>query len=165
MSSSKAQPLWEGAGQARSCSSRWTYQTLNPNKPKPQLCADCTGKVIFQQLDISNAASVIRFAAWAKREFPQGIDILVNNAGMAYKGDTFGAAEAQATLDTNFYGTSPVALLLPFPVANGFSLSRNGALSCTPAQQCLTAIVTSTWVRGGIALQPDLLARDVAPLA
>ena len=104
VSSTKAQPILEGAGQARSCSIRWTYQTLNPNKPKPQLCADCTGKVLFQQLDISNAASVIRFAAWAKREFPQGIDILVNNAGMAYKGDTFGAAEAQATLDINFYG-------------------------------------------------------------
>jgi NAD(P)-dependent dehydrogenase (short-subunit alcohol dehydrogenase family) len=27
-------------------------------------------------------------------------------AGLAYKGDTWGAAEAQATLDTNYFGTA-----------------------------------------------------------
>lgn len=27
-------------------------------------------------------------------------------AGFAYKGDTWGAAEAQATLDTNYFGTA-----------------------------------------------------------
>jgi carbonyl reductase 1 len=46
-------------------------------------------------LDITNASSIVRFAKWAKLEFPQGIEILVNNAGMAYKGDIFGADEAQ----------------------------------------------------------------------
>jgi carbonyl reductase 1 len=51
--------------------------------------------VIFHQLDITKATSIMRFAKWARGEFPQGVEILVNNAGMAYKGDIFGADEAQ----------------------------------------------------------------------
>ena len=43
--------------------------------------------------------------------------MLVNNAGMAYKGNTFGADECEATINTNFRGTADVcealAPLLP----------------------------------------------------
>lgn len=33
------------------------------------------------------------------------LQILVNNAGLAFKGNTFGADEAQQTIDTNLKGT------------------------------------------------------------
>lgn len=37
---------------------------------------------------------------------PGGVTVLVNNAGFAFKGDVFGAAEAEATLAVNFRGTA-----------------------------------------------------------
>jgi carbonyl reductase 1 len=72
--------------------------------------------VVSHQLDIADAASVARFAAWCAAE-PQRPEVLVNNAGMAFKGDTWGAAEATATIDTNYRGTKALcealAPLLP----------------------------------------------------
>jgi carbonyl reductase 1 len=72
--------------------------------------------VVSQQLDIADAASVARFAAWCAAEEARP-EVLVNNAGMAFKGDAWGAAEARATIDTNYRGTKALcealAPLLP----------------------------------------------------
>ena len=72
-----------------------------------KLGAAAGSEVLFHPLDITDAASIQRFAAWAQAELQQ-VDVLVNNAGMAYKGNTFGAEEAAATIATNFYGTAAV---------------------------------------------------------
>lgn len=58
------------------------------------------------------------FAADFKARHPGGLTVLVNNAGIAFKGNTFGADEADVTLNTNFRGTANVCealapLLLP----------------------------------------------------
>ncbi|MEW5298603.1 MAG: hypothetical protein WDW38_000668 [Sanguina aurantia] len=63
------------------------------------------GKLDFHQLDVSDKASVDMFAEWLRQNHG-GLNILVNNAGIAFKGSSFSAGEAQATLDTNLYGTA-----------------------------------------------------------
>jgi NAD(P)-dependent dehydrogenase (short-subunit alcohol dehydrogenase family) len=84
-----------------------------------------TNKILFHQLDISDPVSVNAFAAWAKAQLPDQdgrgcIDILVNNAGFAYKGDAFGAAEAEVTLGINLNGTVRVTrALLPLLKVRG----------------------------------------------
>lgn len=59
--------------------------------------------VVFHQLDITDPASVSRFADWARGQL-QEIDVLINNAGFAYKGNVFGAEEAATTIGVNFRG-------------------------------------------------------------
>eukprot|EP00798_Chlamydomonas_sp_ICE-L_P001592 gene1592-32980_t len=61
-------------------------------KARDEIEATCEAEginvaVFFQPLDITDAESV-------------------NNAGFAYKGDVFGADEAETTLKTNYYGTA-----------------------------------------------------------
>ncbi|GIL69521.1 hypothetical protein Vretimale_13620 [Volvox reticuliferus] len=63
-----------------------------------------SARVLFHQLDISDAASIDRFVEWLQSELG-GLTILINNAGFAYKGNIFGADEAQVTLNINFLGT------------------------------------------------------------
>eukprot|EP00798_Chlamydomonas_sp_ICE-L_P030877 gene30877-35922_t len=72
--------------------------------------------VLFHQLDITDQASVDAFADWLK-DTVGCVDILVNNAGFAHKGNVFGAAESQATLNTNYYGTASVCQALA-PLVN-----------------------------------------------
>ena len=59
-----------------------------------------------EQLDTTDAGSVSRFASWLESTYG-GADVLINNAGLAYKGDTFGAAEAAHTIAVNVRGTPP----------------------------------------------------------
>eukprot|EP00198_Chlamydomonas_reinhardtii_P012200 XP_001701537.1 short chain dehydrogenase/reductase [Chlamydomonas reinhardtii] len=61
-------------------------------------------RVLLRQLDLANAASVDSFATWLEQE-TGGLTILINNAGFAYKGNIFGADEAQTTININFAGT------------------------------------------------------------
>eukprot|EP01023_Acetabularia_acetabulum_P056401 TRINITY_DN6549_c0_g1_i2.p1 TRINITY_DN6549_c0_g1~~TRINITY_DN6549_c0_g1_i2.p1 ORF type:complete len:287 (-),score=45.52 TRINITY_DN6549_c0_g1_i2:16-876(-) len=68
---------------------------------------DIKGHVTFHQLDITDQTSVDSFATWLKNKYG-GVTILVNNAGIAYKGDIFGAEEAQTTINTNYLGTRRV---------------------------------------------------------
>lgn len=68
--------------------------------------------VTTRQLDISSAASISSFASWVAETYPAGIAALINNAGIAYKGATFGADEAQVTLDTNLFGTYDLSTAL-----------------------------------------------------
>jgi carbonyl reductase 1 len=63
--------------------------------------------VIFASLDISDPSSVAAFGDRIKKEFGS-VHVFVNNAGIAYKGNAFGAEEAQTTLATNFAGTRAV---------------------------------------------------------
>lgn len=66
------------------------------------------GNVVFRKLDVASQASVDAFAEWLRREKPGGVTVVVNNAGLAYKGDIFGADEAENTINTNFYGVARV---------------------------------------------------------
>ena len=70
-------------------------------------------EVPSHQLDITSDESVTAFAQFVAASYG-GVDILVNNAGLAFKGSTFGAAEARQTMETNVYGTARLtAALLP----------------------------------------------------
>lgn len=70
-------------------------------------------KPLFHTLDITDEASVAKFSEWVS-DLGQPIHALLNNAGFAYKGSTFGASEAAATLDVNLHGTRRVTdALLP----------------------------------------------------
>ncbi|VDM32919.1 unnamed protein product [Hydatigera taeniaeformis] len=63
--------------------------------------------VKFHQLDITDAESRHRLAAFIKENYAEGIDILVNNAGIAYKVDStapFGE-RARVTIGTNYTAT------------------------------------------------------------
>ncbi|CZT15886.1 related to carbonyl reductase [Ramularia collo-cygni] len=55
----------------------------------------------FQTLDISDASSVKKFAAFLSSEHPDGIDVVVNNAGIALDG--FDSNVVRKTLETNYY--------------------------------------------------------------
>lgn len=69
--------------------------------------------VVFRQLDVADTPSIDAFARWLKEKYG-GVDILINNAGIAFKGNVFGAAEAETTLRTNYWGTRAVCeQLLP----------------------------------------------------
>lgn len=96
------------------------------------------GAVEYQQLDIADAASVTRFAAWLSATHGR-LSILVNNAGIAFKGNTFGADEAEQTIRTNFLGTRAVCeALLPL-MASGSRIvnvsSTSGLLSHIPSPE------------------------------
>ena len=56
--------------------------------------AEPTAKFTWAQADISDKASVQKCAETLKEKFGK-VTILVNNAGIAFKGDIFGADEAQ----------------------------------------------------------------------
>lgn len=65
------------------------------------------------QLDVTDDASAARLARWLEDTYG-GVDVLVNNAGFAYKGNVFGAEEAQVTIGINVAGTRRVTeALLP----------------------------------------------------
>ena len=79
----------------------------------------------FEQLDISDDASIDAFAARMTEKYGT-IDVLVNNAAIAYKGSdpTPFAEQTGPTLKTNFYGTFRLTeKLLPL-----LSKSPNGAI-------------------------------------
>lgn len=80
--------------------------------------ADLGGAVEFMQLDITSGESVE--AVRKELESRGGLDVLVNNAGFAFKGDTFGADEAQQTQDVNYSGTKRICdALVPLLKENG----------------------------------------------
>lgn len=67
----------------------------------------------YCQADITDGASVRACADTVKEKLGK-VDVLVNNAGIAFKGNIFGADEAQATIDCNFKGTKAMTeALLP----------------------------------------------------
>lgn len=59
--------------------------------------------ISFHALDISETKSIQGFAAFLKKEHPDGIDFVINNAGIAMQG--FDADVVEKTLATNYYGT------------------------------------------------------------
>jgi len=64
-------------------------------------------KPLFHTLDITSETSVSAFSKWLS-ELGHPVSALVNNAGFAFKGSTFGADEAQTTIDVNLSGTKRV---------------------------------------------------------
>jgi len=62
------------------------------------------GKAYFFKCDVSVKADVEALRAYVDRDFGQ-LDSLVNNAGIAFKGDIFGADEAEQTIAVNYTGT------------------------------------------------------------
>jgi carbonyl reductase 1 len=107
------------------------------------------GQAVFRRLDITDKNSIQEFAANLRDDYG-GLTILVNNAGFAYKGDAFGADEAQQTIDVNYFGTKAVCeALVPLLTQNGRIVnvsSRSGLLNKVPnaelRQRCLTASST-----------------------
>ncbi len=108
--------------------------------------------VFLAPLNVTDPASVRAFASAVATE-SQPLALLINNAGLAFKGDTFGAPEARATIDTNFYGTLRVTdALLPLLRAHG----------------CGARIVNVCSVAGRLGqvapqLQARFAARDATP--
>lgn len=77
------------------------------------------GTFTFQQLDITDPPSVSACADFLRSKFGK-VDILLNNAGIAYKGNAFGAAEAQETIDCNLKGTRAMSeAVLPLMKSGG----------------------------------------------
>jgi len=62
------------------------------------------GNVHFVKCDISVKSDVEALRAFVDREFGR-LDSLINNAGIAFKGDIFGADEAEQTIAVNYTGT------------------------------------------------------------
>lgn len=42
--------------------------------------------IVYQHLDITDAGSIRRLAAYLKEQHPDGLDFVINNAGIALKG-------------------------------------------------------------------------------
>jgi len=63
------------------------------------------GTVKFFKCDISKKADVEALRAYVDSEFGGRLDSLINNAGIAFKGDIFGADEAEQTIAVNYTGT------------------------------------------------------------
>lgn len=66
--------------------------------------AEPSAKFTYCQADITDQASIQKCAQTLKEDFGK-VHVLVNNAGMAYKGNVFGAKEAQTTIACNLTGT------------------------------------------------------------
>lgn len=62
--------------------------------------------VAYHPLDVSSSQSVSEFAAYLKKQHPEGIDVLVNNAGIALDG--FDGGIVDSTLACNYYGLGAV---------------------------------------------------------
>jgi len=62
------------------------------------------GTVKFFKCDISKKPDVEALRTYVESEFG-GLDSLINNAGIAFKGDIFGADEAEETIAVNYLGT------------------------------------------------------------
>lgn len=60
-------------------------------------------EINFHELDVSKSDSIQSFAAFVKKEHPDGIDFLINNAGLAMKG--FNNEVVETTLQCNYWGT------------------------------------------------------------
>merc|ERR1711962_1519540 len=82
-------------------------------------------KCNYHQLDVSDGASIDRFAAYIKNTYG-GLDCLVNNAGIAYKEDldnlmgdqkvsTQIGVQAKGTLAVNYFGVVDICKAL-FPL-------------------------------------------------
>lgn len=68
--------------------------------------------VKYLPLDIDSTQSINEFAAYLKKEHPEGIDFLVNNAAIAMQG--FDNDVVKKTLHSNYFGTlEATQLLLP----------------------------------------------------
>jgi carbonyl reductase 1 len=63
-----------------------------------KIAAEKGSAVLSHQLDITDDASVARFAEWARQELGT-LHILVNNAGMAFKGNVFGIRRRRGRSD------------------------------------------------------------------
>jgi NAD(P)-dependent dehydrogenase (short-subunit alcohol dehydrogenase family) len=112
-------------------------------------------EVLFHQLDITDGASVAAFAGWARSEL-HSINVLCNNAGFAYKGNAFGADEAEETIGVNFRGTAAVTeALLPFIPDGRQGEGRRSA--CRPAPgwpMANTSITASVFSRAPYSPHP-----------
>jgi len=53
---------------------------------------------VTKKADVENLLSVV------EKDYGGRLDVLINNAGFAYKGDVFGADEAEVTFNINYYG-------------------------------------------------------------
>ncbi|GLC46070.1 hypothetical protein PLESTB_001035900 [Pleodorina starrii] len=105
-----------------------------------------SSRLLFHQLDISDPASIDRFVDWFRSEVG-GLTVLVNNAGFAYKGNTFGADEAQVTLGINFLGTraltDKLVPLLKGPARIVNVSSRAGLRSIVKSPQLLGRLTSA----------------------
>lgn len=114
------------------------------------------------QLDIVDAASIAAAVAKLTEWFGgdaggHGVDALVNNAGMAFKGDTFGADEARATMATNVFGTMAVTRAM-LPLLRQAAAADGGAGGTRVVNVCSQA--------GRLAqVAPPLQARFQDPAA
>lgn len=66
---------------------------------------DLKGTVKFFKCDISKKADVQALRTYIESDFEGRLDTLINNAGFAFKGDIFGADEAEQTIAINYTGT------------------------------------------------------------
>jgi carbonyl reductase 1 len=84
-------------------------------------------KVYSAQLDITKEDQVHAFARLvAETTGPTGgLDILINNAGLAFKGDTFGASEAQQTFSVNYEGTKRMCQAITPLMRKGSKTSKS----------------------------------------
>ena len=65
-------------------------------------------RVSFHALDITNRVSIEALVRHVEHYHGGRVHALVNNAGIAFKGDVWGAAEAEATMACNLLGTIAV---------------------------------------------------------
>ncbi|CAE8646134.1 unnamed protein product, partial [Polarella glacialis] len=106
--------------------------------------------VVFQQLDVCDAASVEALQAFVSTTFG-GLDVIVNNAGLAFPmaDPTPFPEQARRTVEVNYYGTKRVIESLRPPLRPGFCLV---GISSTAGQ------LGSSW---SPALKQRLLAEDL----
>ncbi|CAE8626166.1 unnamed protein product [Polarella glacialis] len=106
--------------------------------------------VVFQQLDVCDAASVEALQAFVSTTFG-GLDVIVNNAGLAFPmaDPTPFPEQARRTVEVNYYGTKRVIESLRPLLRPGFCLV---GISSTAGQ------LGSSW---SPALKQRLLAEDL----
>jgi NAD(P)-dependent dehydrogenase (short-subunit alcohol dehydrogenase family) len=63
-----------------------------------------SSKICFEDLDISDTASITNFIKWVETKCKQGIDILINNAEIFLKSE-FPEECIDKCMKVNFWGT------------------------------------------------------------
>jgi carbonyl reductase 1 len=111
--------------------------------------AEPSANFTYCQADITDKASALKCAQTLKEQFGK-VHVLINNAGMAYKGNVFGADEAQATIACNLTGTRVMTeAVLP--------LMHEGARIVNVCSECVLPLFTScqsfiTWEKKSPAI-------------